>query len=141
MAKIRHVALMTENVSELADFYKGTFGMKEVHRGQMREDGIQAIYLSDGYINLAILPQSPKGEIPVGLNHFGFHVENVDNIKDKLVAEGMEEPIMRPAGRYAEFRGSDLYGTMFDLSENGFQEDDATRAKREAAKKIEQTDI
>ncbi|MBI1994085.1 MAG: VOC family protein [Deltaproteobacteria bacterium] len=58
MAKIRHVAILTKDTPRLADFYKTTFGMKEVARGQEKE-GMEAIYLSDGYINLAILGDRP----------------------------------------------------------------------------------
>ncbi len=137
--KIRHLAIYAPDTDKLAAFYVNVFDMEEVLRAGPTGKG--PVFLTDGYINLAILPQSPKGEIPVGLNHFGFHVEDVNSITDKLVAEGMEEPVMRPAGRYAEFRGSDLYGNMFDLSEHGFQEDEAARGKRQAAKKIERTDV
>ena len=32
MAKIRHIAVMTKEPPKLAEFYKTTFGMKEVPR-------------------------------------------------------------------------------------------------------------
>lgn len=136
--KIRHLAIYAPDTDKLAAFYVTVFDMEEVLRAGPTGKG--PVFLTDGYINLAILPQSPKGEIPVGLNHFGFHVEDVKSITDKLVAAGMAEPVMRPAGRYAEFRGSDLYGNMFDLSEHGFQEDEAALGKRQAAKKTVRAD-
>ena len=94
--KIRHLAIYAPDTDKLAAFYVNVFDMEEVLRAGPTGKG--PVFLTDGYINLAILPQSPKGEIPVGLNHFGFHVEDVNSITDKLVAEGMEEPVMRPAG-------------------------------------------
>ncbi len=137
--KIRHLAIYAPDTDKLAAFYVNVFDMEEVLRAGPTGKG--PVFLTDGYINLAILPQSPKGEITVGLNHFGFHVEDVNSIMDKLAAEGMEKPVMRPAGRYAEFRGSDLYGNMFDLSEHGFQEDEAAQGKRQAAKKSARADV
>jgi catechol 2,3-dioxygenase-like lactoylglutathione lyase family enzyme len=49
MARIRHLAIVTENRERLVEFYTKAFGMKKV-------DGVgPAIYLSDGYLNLAII--------------------------------------------------------------------------------------
>ncbi len=120
MAKIRHVALMTERVSELADFYKDTFGMNEVHRGQMREDGIQAIYLSDGYINLAILPARGR---PEGINHFGFQVDNLEQVADIAVNNGARQgPKDLPRdGRFADVFVQDPMGQRVDLSQQGWR--------------------
>ena len=56
MARIRHIALLTKDTEKLSEFYKTAFGLKEVARsGEPSEHG-QAIYVSDGHINLAILP-------------------------------------------------------------------------------------
>ena len=56
MAKIRHIAIKVEDQEKTAEFYKKTFGMTEAWRGPVREDGNRAIYLTDGYINMAVLP-------------------------------------------------------------------------------------
>ena len=37
MSKIRHVAILTKDTPKLAEFYKTTFGMKEVSRGQEKK--------------------------------------------------------------------------------------------------------
>src|SRR6185369_10483465 len=56
MARIRHIALLTKDTEKLAEFYRTSFGLNEVARsGETSENG-RAIYLSDGHINLAILP-------------------------------------------------------------------------------------
>ena len=129
--KIRHIALYTPNTDKLAAFYVNVFDMEINFRAGPKGRG--PVFLSDGYMNLAILPATTQGEVAVGLNHFGFLVEDVGTITEKLVAEGVEEPTMRPAGRYAEFRAADPLGNAFDLSEHGFQEDEAARKKRVAA--------
>ena len=101
-------------------------------------DGIGRFYgkgfrLHTGRRNLAILPATTQGEVAVGLNHFGFLVDDIESITEKLITEGLEEPTMRPAGRYAEYRAADPLGNAFDLSEHGFQEDQVARDKRATA--------
>ena len=53
MARIRHLAIVTENQERLVKFYTEAFGMKVV-------EGVgPATYLSDGYINVAIIKKRP----------------------------------------------------------------------------------
>ncbi|MGH7774832.1 MAG: VOC family protein [Candidatus Binatia bacterium] len=120
MAKIRHLAIRTEDTHRLATFYKEVFGLEELHRDR-REGG--AIFLSDGYFNLAILPNDEQNA-PNGLYHFGFHVDSGDEIVEKIKKLNMSRlPKPRPKGRpYAETRASDPDGNFFDISEHGFQE-------------------
>ena len=57
MARIRHLAILTEDVEKLVKFYTSAFGLKIVN-------GIgTATYLSDGHINLAIIPIEPERKI------------------------------------------------------------------------------
>src|SRR5205823_14926118 len=55
MAKIRHVAICAENTGQLAEFYKRTFGMREVRRRPGPAEPAPII-LPHGYINLAVPP-------------------------------------------------------------------------------------
>ena len=55
MAKIKHIAIRTPNPEKTAAFYKEVFGLEEVGRARA------GYYLSDGYINLAILQSSDQG--------------------------------------------------------------------------------
>src|SRR4030095_14488576 len=75
MAKIRHIAIKVEDQEKAATFYKETFGMTEAWRGPVRDDGKRAIYLTDGYINMAVLPARGGRE---GIDHFGFQVEDME---------------------------------------------------------------
>src|SRR5712691_10656348 len=50
MAKIKHIALTTHDPDKAAAFYKEAFGLEEIRRSP---NG--AVFLTDGYINLAIL--------------------------------------------------------------------------------------
>ena len=53
MPKIRHLAIRTEDTGKLATFYMDVFEMQMLHKDK-NEGGV--IYLTDGYFNLAILP-------------------------------------------------------------------------------------
>ena len=99
MAKIRHLAIKTKSPERLATFYEEVFGMK-----RLRTEPGGAIYMSDGYITVALLKN--RGEAtPSGINHFGFQTDDLEEIEEKL--KKYDEPLtQRPANRpYAEARG------------------------------------
>ena len=119
MAKIRHIAVMTKEPPKLAEFYKTTFGMKEVPRNAPKPNS-RAIYLSDGYINLAILPADHNRE---GINHFGFQVDNIEEtFRAARDAGAMEDIEEKPRdGRFAEVGIRDPIGQKIDLSVQGWR--------------------
>src|SRR5947209_10716815 len=126
MATIRHLAIKTKNPERLAAFYEEVFGLKRLHS----EKG-GAIYMSDGYLTLALLRN--RGEAtPSGINHFGFHVDDIGAVDSKLKA--FDEPLVqRPANRpFAEYRAMDPDGNLFDVSVHGYDEAEfeADRDKR-----------
>src|SRR5690242_5682676 len=107
MTKIRHLAIKTKDPERLAGFYKQVFGLKRI-----RAEPGGAIYMSDGYLTLALLRN--RGEAtPSGINHFGFHVEDVAEIEQELRV--FDEPLVqRPGNRpYAEYRAMDPDGNLF----------------------------
>lgn len=120
MARIRHIALLTTEQEKIADFYKTAFGMTEVFRHESTSGGGDAIYLSDGYINLAVLPARGR---PEGMYHFGFQVDDVDQAATvALEAGATQPPVGLPRdGRYAEVFIKDPMGTRIDLSEAGWK--------------------
>lgn len=116
MAKIRHLAIKTKDPKRLAKFYEDVFDMKAIHS---EENG--AIYMSDGYLTLALLRN--RGEAtPSGINHFGFSVDDVEEIQARL--EKYDEPMtVRPSNRpFAEHRAMDPDGNLFDVSVHGYDE-------------------
>ena len=54
MARIKHIALHTDDPVKTADFYKNVFGLQELHRKPI-DTGEEGVWLSDGYIYFAIL--------------------------------------------------------------------------------------
>ena len=67
MTRIRHIAMTTDNPAEVAAFYKEAFGMEEIRRSP---NG--AVFLTDGYINLAILNWKTEKDADVGRNGPNF---------------------------------------------------------------------
>jgi len=86
-ARIRHIALVTKDVSKLVRFYATVFGMKVAPgRGT-------GVYLSDGHVNLAILPLDPEREtegpyLKERIYHFGFQVDDVDSLRPACREQG-----------------------------------------------------
>jgi catechol 2,3-dioxygenase-like lactoylglutathione lyase family enzyme len=112
MAKIRHIAILAADPARLSEFYKTSFGLREVARSG--ENG-EAIYLSDGHINLALLPARNRRE---GIYHFGIEVEDVKGAVDKALAAGATggKAGLPRDGRFAETFVLDPVGTRVDLS-------------------------
>jgi len=113
MPQIRHLALLTDDQEALATFYKDVFEMKEVHRHPSPYEG-PAIYLSDGYLNLAILPAAGR---PTGVFHFGIQVDDVEKSVEAALAAGATPPNeeLPKDGRFTERFVFDPAGTRIDI--------------------------
>ncbi|HEY5350642.1 MAG TPA: VOC family protein [Candidatus Lustribacter sp.] len=116
MARIRHIALVVDDSEKTAAFYTSAFGLTEVFRQKNDETrGQWAIYLTDGYINLALLPV----ERPLGVDHFGFAVDDVDAGLETALAAGAVPPTrtLPRDGRQAETFVRDPHlGIKLDIS-------------------------
>ena len=123
MAKLRHLALLTDQPEKLADFYKKVFELQETHRSA---NG--AIQLSDGEFNLTIQHtknlKASQNPPHVGLYHFGFHVDNLEGSLQRIqevYPEGPTPARFTGSGD-ADARGSDPDGNSFDLSTWGWSQ-------------------
>jgi catechol 2,3-dioxygenase-like lactoylglutathione lyase family enzyme len=111
---IRHIALYTPDPRRMADFYCKVLDMKEVERTDR-----SSIFVSDGYINLALLYQ--RKEEPMGLNHFGFHVKNNEEMQERAERAGVRRGAARPDRiPFAEYRVHDPEGNGIDISQKGW---------------------
>ena len=135
MAKIKHIAIATQDVEATARFYIEVFGLEEV--GKVDSPNASGYYLSDGNINLAILnfkndqvagPEYGTGYS--GIHHIGFEVESLEEMAARLEKAGSSprEEINRALGigmdgpRHAnvEVKYSGPDGVIFDVSETGW---------------------
>jgi methylmalonyl-CoA/ethylmalonyl-CoA epimerase len=134
MARIKHIALTTSDPAKAAAFYKEAFGLKEVRRSPRG-----AVFLTDGYINVAILNHKTEKDADVGahgpnfdgIHHFGFEVENIDEASTRLRHANAQEltakdPTETIADGYRNFEmkwaGPD--GVVIDISETGWYNGD-----------------
>jgi glyoxylase I family protein len=93
MAKIKHIAISAQDPDATAKFYVDVFGMKQV--GRIENPNTSGYYLTDGDINLAILKFKndnvagvERGKDWSGIHHFGFQVDDLKDITDRLTAVG-----------------------------------------------------
>ena len=120
MARIRHLAILTEDVENMVSFYTNAFDL------QIVEGGGTATYLTDGHLNLAIIPIGPERKIEgnhlkEGINHLGFEVESVEATVPLCEEWGASTDVKkRPPNREAEYRVHDPDGNPIDLSQHGW---------------------
>ncbi len=107
MARIRHIALVTDDPAKTAEFYKQHFGLTELYR-RPGDTGEKGVWLSDGYIYFAVLkygePGAPKlgpGQTSEmrGIHHIGFYVDDQEATAKSLKdADFSPVPIPKPYG-------------------------------------------
>src|ERR1700730_15835428 len=93
MPRIKHMTLTTKYPGKTAAFYKEAFGLQEIRRAP---NG--AVFLTDGYINLAILNWKTEKSADVGANGptdrgihpFGLEVEDRDEAPANMERAGGE---------------------------------------------------
>ena len=135
MAKIRHIALSTQDPEKTARFYADVFGMKQI--GRVDHPAVSGYFLSDGDLNVAVLKfkndavaGAERGKDYVGIHHIGFQVESLEAIAERLAAAGSErrddvndalgvgQSNQRHANVEVKYSGPD--GVMLDVSETGW---------------------
>ncbi|MBM3226734.1 MAG: VOC family protein [Candidatus Tectomicrobia bacterium] len=126
MARIKHIALSTDDPAKTAEFYKSTFGLTELRRTP-RDTGADGVWLSDGYIYFAILkhgsdeaPDLGEGVSTVkGVHHIGFYVDDQEETCTTMEEAGCTEcPGSSKANR--KYKGPD--GLMIDVRARGWDE-------------------
>ena len=116
MSKIRHIAYRSADVETMANFFVNALGMTITQRRKNR-----AIDLSDGTINITVLPMlqaGPNGEPPrQGVDHIGFTVEDDAEASQRLESAGAKKiatiELGSPAHYEAKFKGPE--GIVVDI--------------------------
>lgn len=129
MPNLRHLALHTANPEATAAFYKKVFEMVEV--GRTNSPFAEGIYLSDGTVNLAILryrtpelAQRYGGSSDLGVSHFGFWTEDIEETRRRLRQAGAEyvetrdHAVASTSFFEEKWKGPD--GTLFDITDKGW---------------------
>ncbi|QKW09751.1 VOC family protein [Streptomyces sp. NA04227] len=114
--RLRHLALTLRDPARAAAFYRDALRMEQFHQDP---DGSR--FLTDGYLNLALIQHRPDGDVPAGFNHFGFEVPDLGEVAEEMKRYACPAPVRRGGDRpFAEYRAADPEGNWFDLSEHGF---------------------
>ncbi len=85
MAKLRHIAMLVEDIEKSASFYEKAFGMKRVRQHET------AIAMTDGVVSLVVIHpsnQNMKGETVRGLHHIGFLIDDMKTVTEKVESNG-----------------------------------------------------
>jgi len=133
-AKIKHIAIVSDQYALEGRFYEAVFGMKTA--ADTRPD--RAVTVSDGYVGLNINPR--KAGRPAGLDHFGVEVEDAERTCARLrkrypAIEVLKRPGTRP---FAGISTHDPAGNLFDLSQENMENRTSVyvEAAREQARAI-----
>src|SRR5712691_6839238 len=116
-AKIRHIAIVSDQVALEGRFYEAVFGMRTA--ADTRPE--RAVTVSDGYVGLNINPR--KEGRAGGLDHFGVEVEDAERLCAQLrerypAIEVLKRPGTRP---FAGISTHDPAGNLFDLSQKNME--------------------
>jgi len=122
MARIRHIALVTDDPAKTAEFYKEHFGLTELYR-RPAATGEKGVWLSDGYIYFAVLkygePGAPKlgpGQTSElrGIHHIGFYVDD-EQATAKELRDANYKPVPIPKREGAEENRVEAMGDAVNL--------------------------
>lgn len=93
MARIRHIAIQTQDEEATKNFYVESFGLKVVKK--LESSRVSGYFLTDDHINLAILnfkndviAGAERGKDWSGIHHIGFQVDSLEEATSKLQKSG-----------------------------------------------------
>jgi catechol 2,3-dioxygenase-like lactoylglutathione lyase family enzyme len=113
MAKIRHIAIRSEDVEQTVTFFTEVLGLQLVQRR-----GHGPVDLSDGDVNITVLPLATGGATDArpGFDHIGFSVEDEAGMREKMLAGGASElnPV-RMGDVYYESKFKSPQGLVIDV--------------------------
>ena len=131
VGKIRHIAITSEDPFVTAELFKKALGLEEISRGD--SELAREVYLTDGYINLAIVCWKRTKETPnpypdgYGLDHFGVQVDDLESAEARARKAGATSQPPPPVD-LSKLSGNTLFfekklqlaGVKFDLSGHGW---------------------
>jgi catechol 2,3-dioxygenase-like lactoylglutathione lyase family enzyme len=112
-SKINHVAIVSYDYAQLAQFYEAVFGMRTSAKTRVGS----AVTVGDGYVGLNINPR--RAGRAAGLDHFGIEVEDVETVFDRMrTSYPSVKWLQRPSNRpFAGITTHDPDGNVFDISQ------------------------
>ena len=137
MARLRHIAVVVNDLEKAAKFDEDVFELKRAGREDL-EIG-SAVYMSDGVVNLALLNfkgdasgnKASGGSTFVGAHHFGFQVDDMAETQKRIEQAGGQFHFDLGNEREGNFerKFKDPQGVMFDISKHGWVGTDGSNKK------------
>ena len=135
MAKLKHVAIATQDTESTANFYRDVFDLEVV--GRVDGDNAEGYYLSDGNVNIAVLRfknevvAGDQGLAYSGIHHIGFQVDDAEAADVRLrKSNSLPKVEVNDAlhagmggghgGRNVELKYTGPDGVMIDISQGGW---------------------
>jgi catechol 2,3-dioxygenase-like lactoylglutathione lyase family enzyme len=122
-AKIKHIAIVTDDCQRLGAFYEAAFKLRREtsEEGKRFRSAHRAVVVTDGYVGLNFNFRKPGR--PANLDHFGIEVGDVELVFARLREKyPFIEHLKRPGGRaFAGISTHDPAGNVFDLSQEGME--------------------
>lgn len=135
MAKLKHIAIATQEPESTAHFYRDVFDLQMV--GKVDSENAEGYYLSDGNVNIAVLKfkndivAGEQGLDYSGIHHIGFQVDDAEEADGKLrKANSLPQDDVNNAlhsgmgsehsNRNVELKYTGPDGVMLDISQGGW---------------------
>jgi len=120
LATIRYIAFVSENPDGQAEFYQRFLKTKVLGRSAEGD-----VSITDGFYNLTLFKRRASLHEPrmeVGLNHIGFHVDSLEEVKCRYLNFNPRGTIIPEAAdlHHGQIRIHDIDGNPVTISENGF---------------------
>lgn len=114
--QIKHVAIASENYAMMGRFYEALFHLRTSPRAKPES----AVVVGDGYVGMNINPRRAGRQ--AGFDHFGFEVDDVETVYERLKKYPSVNVGKRPGNRpFAGLSTHDPAGNVFDLSQKGME--------------------
>ena len=115
--QLNHVGIAVPDIDEAVAYYEQTLGFPEAFRVENAEGEATLVYVQVSESTFVEL-QRTNDNRPVGLNHFGLQVSDMDTARDKFIALGADVSEIRTGGTKSILSNvTDLYGHRIELSE------------------------
>ena len=114
---IKYLAIKCCDVQATANFYTKWFGMKIIG-----SDMNEHISITDGWVNISLIPKNSSDDSPEGLDHFGISVDSTEQLMSKF--SNLHPQIKFEDSfsglHYGDYIITDPNGTKISISESNF---------------------
>ncbi len=117
IVRMNHVGINVPDIEAAATYYTETIGFKEAFRARDEAGNTRLVYLQVSRDSFVELNQAGDGR-PVGLGHFGLHVEDVEAAAETFSNAGAEVAEVRQSSTGAVLSNVfDPNGVRMELAE------------------------